>query len=136
MCLNTITKTYEVPDTKVRTAYKILEKGNKTPFQFTKLPMGEWVSAIERKLAVENRGQPFAMWEHRPKYTSGFHVYPTRSAARKALSLLSSRRNRTIRKVEVREITYEGTDGTGFRFTEHKIPNLVARWIRQVPGKV
>lgn len=135
MCLQKITKRYEPPDPRVRQAYKIMEKNGYTPFyqvQYTEA----WLQATEHSIYV---GSPEGDY-----YLSGFHVFPTRKAARQALSLLTyiggkiSQGKHTIRKVEIRDVTYEGTDGTSSRliFQVANIPNLVARWIRLIPGKV
>lgn len=128
MCLAKITKKYDTPDMDVRTGYKFLLKGLITPYRETQLSI-EWQKAEETRVS---------------SYTSGYHVFPTRSAARKALRILKTLGGHTsslplsIWKVEVKGVTYEGFDGTSmsFAYVDARIPTIVAQWIRVIPGKV
>lgn len=150
MCLQRITKKYEVPDMNERTAYKILiepsflNKDYTSPYQEHNYRPGVWLKAYEITLRTEE-WVPYTYDELHRKlfdparneeairecYISGFHCYPSKKEAEKALQLLKEIVDYIIVKVKVRGVTYEGIDGTDRtkEFLEPGIKNLVAKEI-------
>lgn len=133
MCLMKITETVIPPDPKERKAWKLVNASMETPFQSTKLST-EWIQAEEMFVRTEpwHLGRFSYDWcVGVTPYTSGFHTYPTREAARTAKRLLNDRGYKIV-PVWVKEITYKGIDGTSDEksFVAAAIPNLVSRWIR------
>jgi hypothetical protein len=132
MCLQSITKHYDVPTTNVRRAYKILNGLGATPFKKTLVPENVWL-----------KSQTNEIWSWGPyvRYPSGFHVYPTRREARQALKYFkgnrSGRKEWHIATVEVRGVHTEGLDGTSSlpTFINMKLRNLVSYEMRLINGR-
>lgn len=144
MCLNVITKTFNPPDPKVRTGWKYMERtvdGHLMPMYrrysgFSKYTT-DWQSAHETVI----KPNPLSYSED---YISGFHVFPTREEARRAKRILTQIRydgitiwlkkhgSLALVKVEVRNVTYEGIDGTSYDFIylDAKIKTLVSKEMR------
>ena len=151
MCLNTITKAFNPPDPKVRTGWKYVEKtsgGRLVPAyknrSYRAAYTTDWQTAFEEDVSTN---QLTVGYDMRPKYTSGFHVFPTREEARKAkrillkscygygvMARLAADGKLKLIKVEVKDVTYEGIDGTNSdaAYLDAKIKTLVAKQIRLV----
>jgi hypothetical protein len=82
MCLTNVEKYYDKDDNKEGYGYKIVYKYNKNKFQFyffhrpKKCSFNKWLKRGQvTAIATENRKQ---------EYPSGFHVYTSKAAAKKA----------------------------------------------------
>ena len=140
MCLYTITKRFNPPDPKVRKGWKFVEEGKDGQlhgiFQCGHGYSTEWQVRRGSMYPLKTNG------DVREEYDTGFHVFPTREDARKAKRALMSRgwellsTHSTVRlvKVEVRDVTCEGIDGTtseGY-YVEAEVRTLVAHSMRIV----
>lgn len=124
MCLALITKIYDEPLKETRTAWKLLyrryDKKLETPYQYMKVTIGEQYEAKETGrlpifpvdgVSELEKGKPL------PDYPRGFHAYPTKEEAAKAVKLLQDPLLLPgtywgIFEAEVEDIVAEGIDGT------------------------
>lgn len=141
MCLKSITKKYETPDPLERDAWKIFEirtekglwhqKKITTPYMGTLIELDKWLEAEQAECFY------YPNWDNQT-YKSGFHCFSTEDAALKAIGLSgwpirSSKGIKTgnwftvvVVKIRIKDVTYEGFDGTGDDFLPYDIPNIVA----------
>jgi hypothetical protein len=145
MCLTTITQTFNPPDPKVRTGWRFVEKRDGRfypPYYGNGRPYADGWAEADVQVSVRTNPQN-VYWDDRPTYTSGFHVFPSREEARKAKRILKGHNYGVMHrllnegrlalvKVEVRNVTYEGIDGTSTDsdYMAANIKTLVAKEMR------
>lgn len=146
MCLNLIQKQFNPPDPKVRRGWKYIIVA---PFtgKFRSIYRNgvtystEWMTA-ETWATIKAQNDNSYSYSDRPKYQAGFHVFATREDARKARRILlqnttgvtAKTPNIKLVKVEVKDVTAEGTDATttSQEYFDAKIKTLVANQMRIV----
>lgn len=118
MCLYSITKQFNPPDTQERFAWKILEEEHsilRTPFRSDPVELNKWlIASTSYTVTCEDYSGK--------SYIPGFHCYTTENEAIAAMNeftkqsghivYLFRREYWAVYKVSVRKITYLGTDGT------------------------
>ena len=128
MCLQGIIKASHVPQSEVRKAFKLVD-GNQTPFKNASLCVGLW---------MYRNASYFGKHGESGSYSIGYHAYPTRQEARKALkyfktsAIVENRSTWKLVKVEVKGITTEGYDGSSntSQFLDMKLRNYVSNYIK------
>ena len=127
MCLYTITQTLNPPDHKVRKAWKIVTGRNSSPFYHIILT-SKWSTANNLEI---NSGKC------EDKYITGFHSYFSKKDADAMVQAIHVDGQYSVVPVEIKDITYIGTDGTMWYTTPEtrSIRNYVSNKIRLLPIK-
>lgn len=138
MCLQGIIKASHVPQSEVRKAFKLVD-GNQTPFKNASLCVGLWMYRNASWNGNKNLStEYFGKHGESGSYSIGYHTYPTRQEARKALkyfktsAIVENRSTWKLVKVEVKGITTEGYDGSSntSQFLDMKLRNYVSNYIK------
>jgi hypothetical protein len=93
MCLDTITKKYKKPLSKVQKAYKVFEifdSGMNVPYwTILNFQRGTWMKASKDKIAMSYNG-------YNETYTAGFHTYAEESSCKDMMIKLYPRVTLTV----------------------------------------